>query len=97
MDSILLRSPWPEVKTQDEALYLGVLFGFDMSVDRVFAAAYRKFSNRMSRLVAHKSQTAVTKRIIFFNRLALPIFSYLMLSWLDHWITRYITGSSYRS
>ena len=73
----LLAADWGEVKVVRKAVYLGILIGRGVQAGEVYHKALRKFGSRMGHLVASKGSTSRVKRILYFNRLALPIFSYI--------------------
>ena len=96
-------SIWNGVKLAEEATYLGVRIGHNLIVKDIYAKAFTKFEKRMGKLMAYRSTTSRTKRILYFNSLALPIFSYLnrfyvmppsMLNEIDRWIGKYVTGKN---
>lgn len=77
-DADLIKySPWPNLVTVSEYKHLGVLIGYDMTTERMFAAAH---SEATRRLLAYRSvirRLPVHKRIAVVNTFITPVYMYL--------------------
>jgi exonuclease III len=69
-------SIWPEVKFEDSAMYLGILFGARITLDDVFKADLEAFTGRVNKYLAVRSSFSISKRIIIANVFLTSLFSY---------------------
>ena len=68
---------WDCIKFVAEAVYLGLLFGRDVSTVDIFRPAFDKFNSRLKRIAPVIKSSSLHDRIIIFNVFLLPLFYYL--------------------
>jgi ribonuclease HI len=75
--SLLILAGFANIKFGTQVKYLGLLIGMSTTTIDIFAAAKRKFEERLSRFTGYLKRISVHKRILVFNIFLLPIFYYL--------------------
>ena len=71
-------SNWPDIALTSQAVYLGVLVGYDIDSCMIYDKAFTKFRNRVQAYARALSHLSIQKRIIIFNIYLLTLFSYLI-------------------
>jgi hypothetical protein len=70
-------SAWPQIKFVNQAKYLGMLFGNNITTTDIFNPSLVKFRERIESYMPLRPRLSVSKRILIANTFLLPIFSYL--------------------
>ena len=71
------NSPWEDVKLLLSHVYLGVLFGRNVTPTEIFAEAHQKFDKRLTLYRTTIQRRSIDHRIIIVNVFLTSIFSYL--------------------
>jgi ribonuclease HI len=75
--SRLVEAGWDQIEFRDSAVYLGLLFGPEVSTEDVFAAAYDKYNKRLALFHRVMESLSLHDRIVLVNVFLFPLFFYL--------------------
>ena len=68
--------PWPDVKTPDMAIYLGILFGRMVTAADVFNVPITRLVDRMSSMITTIKGLSHAKRVLAYNVFIVTLISY---------------------
>ena len=68
---------WDQIEFRDSAVYLGLLFGPNVTTEEVFADAYDKYNKRLALFHWVMKGMSLHDRIVLVNVFLLPLFYYL--------------------
>lgn len=74
---IIARTAWPDLKLSQAAVYLGILFGRNVTVADVYKEALEKVRDRVDKYMAVRNRFSIHERIIISNVFLITIFSYI--------------------
>ena len=73
----LVSGPWSQLETAEEYVYLGILFGVGVDVNKVYEKALNKLCARVQRFMAVQKMFHMLQRVRIANMYFIPVIGYV--------------------